>query len=102
MENAQCSHSPESLIASSESEWTEEELKTLEAVREQAEYIYSQQNGHGKIRVFCASCIIRKPVLQSAYKCLYCGLFFCQPCAEIHFGATTKEWVARKNGRSAV
>lgn len=26
------------------------------------------------------------------FKCLYCGAFFCQSCAEIHFGMTRKEY----------
>lgn len=26
--------------------------------------------------------------LERAYKCLYCGLWFCVTCAEIHFGQT--------------
>lgn len=31
-----------------------------------------------------------------AYRCLYCGEWFCAPCAEKHFGQTIEEWVIEK------
>lgn len=34
--------------------------------------------------------------LKLAFKCLYCGLWFCQHCAEIHFGQTLKEYEESK------
>ena len=30
--------------------------------------------------------------LRFAYRCLYCGQFYCQVCAEIHFGKTRDEF----------
>lgn len=30
--------------------------------------------------------------LKLAYKCLYCGLWYCFGCAEKHFGKTFDEW----------
>lgn len=33
----------------------------------------------------------RRMLLHRATRCLYCGVFFCQQCAEIHFGQTIKE-----------
>ncbi len=29
---------------------------------------------------------------QYAYKCLYCGEWYCAKCAEVHFGKTRKEY----------
>jgi len=34
--------------------------------------------------------------LELAYRCLYCGIWFCTPCAEGHFGKTLQEWIAQK------
>lgn len=35
----------------------------------------------------CGHCANRIPV-TFAYRCLYCGVWFCQSCAELHFGET--------------
>jgi hypothetical protein len=32
--------------------------------------------------------------MANAYKCLYCGFWFCLPCAEIHFGKTKEQYAA--------
>jgi hypothetical protein len=34
--------------------------------------------------------------LPLAYRCLYCGQYFCGPCAEKHFGQTLQEWIEAK------
>jgi hypothetical protein len=34
--------------------------------------------------------------LAYAYKCLYCGEFFCAPCAETHFGQSIEQWTIEK------
>lgn len=34
--------------------------------------------------------------LEMAYRCLYCGAWFCVPCGEIHFGMTLLEWKQKK------
>lgn len=26
------------------------------------------------------------------FRCLYCGIWYCQPCAEKHFGMTRDQW----------
>lgn len=31
-----------------------------------------------------------------AYRCLYCGEWYCAPCAEIHFGQSIEEWTIEK------
>ena len=38
--------------------------------------------------------------LRFAYRCLYCGVFFCQACAEIHFGKSRKQY-NKERGKSA-
>lgn len=45
--------------------------------------------------VFCA-CSQRLPVYR-AFRCLYCGEFYCTTCGERHFGMTKREWEAAKN-----
>ncbi len=30
--------------------------------------------------------------LRHAYRCLYCGVFFCKECAEQHFGKTVEQY----------
>lgn len=34
--------------------------------------------------------------ITEMYKCLYCGIWFCQLCAEVHFGKTIEE---HRNGK---
>lgn len=45
-------------------------------------------------RVTCACGQPRS--LELAYRCLYCGAWFCVPCAEAHFGQTMLEWKQKK------
>lgn len=37
-------------------------------------------------RIRCACGQLR--ALELAFRCLYCGAWFCVPCAELHFGET--------------
>lgn len=37
--------------------------------------------------------------LLMAYRCLYCGEWYCFSCAEKHFGQTIKEWVDKRRSR---
>jgi len=34
--------------------------------------------------------------LHDAYRCLYCGEWYCGPCAENHFGKSRQTWTAEK------
>ena len=43
----------------------------------------------------CAGCQ-RLRAVECAYRCLYCGGWFCVSCAEIHFGQTVLDWVIEK------
>lgn len=40
----------------------------------------------------------RLRAIHIAFRCLYCGLYFCQPCAESHFGETRQQRRDSKKG----
>jgi predicted nucleic acid binding AN1-type Zn finger protein len=42
----------------------------------------------------CA-CSRRIPI-RFMYKCYYCGEYFCEKCAEVHFGKSRKDYKAEK------
>jgi hypothetical protein len=44
--------------------------------------------------VDCASCDVPAP-MRFRFRCLYCGLWFCQACGEVHFGETRGERAGR-------
>ena len=58
-------------------------------VKRQAMEIFTE----GSITCFCGDEIS----LLEAYKCLYCDGWFCEPCAEEHFGKTVKEYLEEKS-----
>ena len=47
-----------------------------------------------KLRPFVRCECQQKLWMQNAYKCLYCGEWYCKPCAETHFGKTVAEYRA--------
>lgn len=47
--------------------------------------------------ITCAGCDWRRH-LTMAFRCLYCGLYYCQACAEIHFGMTVQDWMVERRG----
>ena len=51
----------------------------------------------GDCNVTCG-CGLRLP-LRFAYRCLYCGEFYCQSCAEEHFGKTRDEYFKDKKAK---
>ena len=59
------------------------------------------QEGKTVQEVTCG-CGLTMP-LRFAYKCLYCGEFYCQSCAEQHFGKTREQYSSDKtrNGNKA-
>jgi hypothetical protein len=40
--------------------------------------------------VYCPCGQLR--AITEAFRCLYCGIYFCVDCAERHFGKTRREW----------
>jgi hypothetical protein len=45
----------------------------------------------GEAHLFCAECGKRTPIL-SAYRCRWCGFWFCPSCADKHFGPDATDW----------
>lgn len=37
-------------------------------------------------------CCGQKRALELAFRCLYCGEWYCFNCAQLHFGVTVAEW----------
>lgn len=48
--------------------------------------------GAGKVTCECE----RTLPLPYLFRCLYCGCFFCQACAEVHFGKTRKQYAEER------
>lgn len=57
--------------------------------------LIKQYNDARNLRTIACSCGQLR-ALEMAYRCLYCGEWFCFPCAEIHFGETVLEWKGKK------
>ena len=70
-----------------------DKLFTLEAMARQFKPLLDActQEFRMRLRVECATCE-KKVVVWHAYRCLYCGLFFCRGCAERHFGKKKPVW----------
>ena len=47
-----------------------------------------------EIKITCV-CGFTVP-LRFAYRCLYCGEYFCVDCAGVHFGASRHEYLQQK------
>ena len=67
---------------------------------ETARIIYNQtketvkQDGDGvtlRLGVITCPCGWRRSILHM-YQCLYCRVWFCENCAEVHFGKTREEY----------
>jgi hypothetical protein len=58
------------------------------------------QDGKSVQEVTCG-CGVTMP-LRFAYRCLYCGEFYCQTCAEAHFGKTREQYNAERDERHNV
>lgn len=53
---------------------------------------WAEANESATIHCACG----QKRALVVAFRCLYCGLWFCARCAEKHFGQTIQEWIVEK------
>ena len=69
-------------------DYTESELKNLDVVRNQSTEI--EKTGG------CTCQCGRRRQIKWFFKCLYCHIYFCYHCAELHFGKTVKEWKEEK------
>lgn len=52
---------------------------------------------HPRVTCLCDRVIL----IRFMFRCLYCGLWFCQPCAEVHFGKTREQWRAENKDAAA-
>lgn len=73
----------------------DKEQVTREQVRQNIRTIQAQTRELGdafwKTSVTCGDCG-RKVGMLFAYRCYYCGIFFCVECAEKHFGKKREEF----------
>lgn len=71
-----------------------------ETAEEKAEFVMNQlreiKNSRPKVTCNCGTLIY----WFNAFRCLYCGEFYCQSCAEEHFGKTRKEWIECDSGNA--
>lgn len=70
-----------------------------ETAQEKAEFVMGQIRTISETPPYCRCHCGLKIYLPLAFKCLYCGEYYCQPCAEEHFGETREEW-ATKNANN--
>lgn len=56
---------------------------------------WTEVNANQTIHCWCGQ---KRSVLM-AYRCLYCGAWFCVPCAEHHFGQSLQDWISKKRVR---
>jgi lysyl-tRNA synthetase class I len=59
----------------------QEQDEILQKVSEQ----YRELKDAWPIKVTCASCGKQVNICDHAYKCFYCGLWFCWTCSKEHF-----------------
>ena len=56
-------------------------------------FVYKQtKEMMDEIRPFVRCCCFKKLKPHQAYKCLFCGEWFCKECAELHFGKTVEQY----------
>lgn len=66
------------------SEMTHEEcIETRKLVRRQLDSLY-KEDCMARINILCGCG--RRAIWWMMFRCLYCGVFFCKTCAQIHFG----------------
>ncbi len=68
------------------------EEKAAFVAKQSREATYHEGQKVQEVTCFCGTCA----PLRWMYRCLYCGEFYCQRCAEVHFGKTRAEYQADK------
>lgn len=76
----------------------EEYIQRSESVekrkRLKLQWAEAAQSGHDNAVITSGCGQVRS--IEIAFRCLYCGEWFCVPCAEKHFGQTIQEWIEAK------
>jgi len=75
-----------------------EYILTAEETRETVAFQYAQAKNGVPIRCLCG----RKIPIVNMFRCLYCGVWMYQTCAEVHFGKSRAEYLADKAECSTV
>ena len=78
--------------------YLENRNKILKTVRAQTEETVrqSQEEVNCRLMTITCPCGIKRGVMKM-YQCLYCGIWYCEWCAEEHFGKTRQErWAELK------
>lgn len=69
----------------------------MQVIEHQARFIKQQEDDDNPAKVLSVRCPCLKIVrLKYAYRCLYCGIFYCKDCAEEHFGKTVEQYRAEQ------
>ena len=68
-----------------------EEAK-IEIAKEKAAFVMGQIRTMREDPPHCRCYCGMEIYIPLVFKCLYCGEYYCQPCAEEHFGKTRAEW----------
>jgi len=69
-----------------------ESMKQNDFKRWQREMI-AEQAAWDELRIPSVKCNCRQLLpLDKTFKCLYCGIWFCKECAEVHFGKTVEQY----------
>jgi len=70
-------------------EWLDKVTIVQNQIRET---VKQEANGVGvRMATITCPCGLKRSVVKS-YQCLYCKIFFCDLCAEEHFGLTVKQY----------
>lgn len=65
----------------------------IKIMESQVRFIKDQEDMDLKAKFLQVRCVCLKLVkMKYAYRCLYCGIFYCRECAEQHFGKTVAEY----------
>lgn len=72
--------------------YMENRNKILKQVRKQTEETVAQSTAGIVGRLMTITCPCgRERGIMKMYQCLYCGIWYCEWCAEEHFGKTRQE-----------
>lgn len=70
-----------------------ERNKQLEVIRDQHSELYAQSEARIEVLLATVTCPCGgKRGITKAVRCLYCDIWYCEMCAEQHFGQTRKEY----------
>lgn len=69
----------------------------LQDSEEEKQIVRNQWDSATTGNIIQCGCCFRTRALTHAFRCLYCGVWFCFTCAEEHFGVTFVEHWEKEN-----